>query len=227
MTVLASFEFSVSEFIAEVQSEEFFRWLMKTNIMAVIASLICLLGVSGCSIYPDRHSVFASLGLVDHFTVSRHRNFVFPIDASFYIPIPTVKAQSHSIDVFVLESSVDIAYSALSSRFPYAITGSHPEGLDAAFTSAEEKRCNYVFYMEFIETFDSVGWPGRPDWPVPGGVDRVHLKVILAEVRTRQIIDSIDIQSESGWSTFLGDRPVDLLLLPLRNVSMLLSSQWN
>jgi len=200
---------------------------MKNIISKSSVGLVCLCMLQACSIYPEKLSLFASIGLADHFTVHRHRNFVFPLDTSFYIPIPMVRAESPAVDVFVLESSVEIAFSALTSKFSYAVTGSHPEGLEAAFNSAADKRCNYVFYMEFIDIHDSVGFPMRPDWPGPGGIDRIHLKVILAEVKTRQIIDSIDIQSESGWSSFFHDRPIELLRLPLRNVSVLLSSQWN
>lgn len=216
---------SLSKYVARVIGLK--RLEMKNIISEAFVGLACLYMLQACSIYPEQHSLFASIGMTDHFTVHRHRNFVFPLDTSFYIPIPMVKAESSAVDVFVLESSVEIAFSALASRFPYAVTGLHPEGLEAAFNSAAEKRCNYVFYMEFIDIHDSVGFPTRPDWPGPGGIDRIHLKVILAEVKTRQIIDSIDIQSESGWSSFFQDRPIELLRMPLRNVSSLLSSQWH
>lgn len=200
--------------------------MKKIAVLSVVFS-VAFLGLSACTIYPDKHSVFASIGLVDHFDVRRHRNVVFPMATSFYIPIPTVKVQNPAVDVFVLESSVEVAYRALTSKFPYAVVGMHPEGLEEALGSAGDKRCDYVFYMEFIDVHDAVGVPARPDWPGPGGIDRVHLKVVLAEVKTHKIIDSIYIQSESGWVSFFNDRPVDLLEVPLRNVSRLLSSQWN
>ena len=199
----------------------------KRNVTRVGVILICVVSFSACMIYPEKHSVFASIGMTDHFTVRRHGNFVLPMTASFYIPIPVVKVQSPSIDSLVLESAVEFAFNALAARFASTAMGSHPESFEDSFSSAADQQCAYVFYLEFIEFHDAVGFPARPQWQGPGGIDRIHFKVLLAEVKTRQIIDSIDIQSESGWSSFVGDRPVQLLKMPLRNISALLSSQWH
>ena len=189
--------------------------------------ILCLFCLTNCSIYPDKHSIFASIGMADHFSIQRHRNFVLPLASAFYIPIPVVKAQSPDIDMHILESSAELASMALSTRFPFAVMGNQPEGLSQALTTALNKQCDYVFYIDFIDVHDTVGMPIRNDWSGPGGIDRVRLKVLLAEVKGRQIIDSIDIQGESGWATFFDDRPIELLAIPFKSLSDRLSTQWH
>ena len=83
-------------------------------------------------------------------------------------------------------------------------TANKYQSRDEALNYAIAKNYSYLVYPDILQWEDrATEWSGIPD--------RISIKITIIDTKTSQSITSSIINGRSGWATFGGDHPQDLL----------------
>lgn len=165
--------------------------------MKLFFSALALLALMACA---DTHTL----------TRSQHAQVAAMLDrqASAYVAVTT---DGRYGDTVYFGSGAMTAQSVASAFAPYLskiITGTKPEDLDQALSSARSGRFRYLLYPQILHWEDrATEWSAQPD--------RATIKLSLFSTDSGAMIDSAIIEGKSGLATFGGDHPQDLLPKPL------------
>lgn len=184
---------------------------MKNFICLFGLMIIILLGQSGCSVYPQSNSLFGKVWLADHYHVVRQRNTVLPFQSAVYLPVVAQADNDQRITAKQLRSLVDSAAAAFMPYFQKVVTGRVRETSASALQSAENLGCDYMVVLVPINWHEGRDLPVTPKGKGHAGLDRIQFVIRLLEVSSGLEIDQIEIQGQSGFFTFWGDTPLDLV----------------
>jgi hypothetical protein len=97
---------------------------------------------------------------------------------------------------------------ALSKYTDNAEIAEEYQDKDTALSSAKQKGYTYLFRPRILHWEDrATEWSGRSD--------KVSISIGLYEVSTGKKLDKITFDGKSPWATWGGDRPEDLLIVPM------------
>lgn len=184
---------------------------MKNFICLFGLMTIILLGQSGCSVYPQSNSLFGKVWLADHYHVVRQRNTVLPFQSAVYLPVVAQADNDQRITAKQLRSLVDSAAAAFMPYFQKVVTGRVRETSASALQSAENLGCDYMVVLVPINWHEGRDLPVTPKGKGHAGLDRIQFVIRLLEVSSGLEIDQIEVQGQSGFFTFWGDTPLDLV----------------
>ncbi|MCG9725053.1 DUF4823 domain-containing protein [Vibrio brasiliensis] len=89
------------------------------------------------------------------------------------------------------------------------VIAKQPEDYQSALDFAASRKFDYLVYPSILH------WEDRAtEWSAKA--DRVKVKLVVVNVKTKQVIKSGIIEGKSGLATFGGDRPQDLLPEPTK-----------
>lgn len=172
---------------------------------------VILLGQSGCSVYPQSNSFFGKVWLADHYHVVRQRNVALPFQSAVYLPVVAQADSEQGTTAAQLRSLVGRAATAFRPRFRKVVTGRARETSVGALASAENLGCDYMVVLVPISWHEGRDLPLTPKGKGHAGLDRIQFVVRLLEVSSGLEIDQIEVQGQSGFFTFWGDTPLDLV----------------
>ena len=103
-----------------------------------------------------------------------------------------------------------ISWSAeLITTLNNVVIAQQPEDYQSALDFASSRKFDYLVYPSILH------WEDRAtEWSAKA--DRVKVKLVVVDVKTKQVIKSGIIEGKSGLATFGGDRPQDLLPEPTK-----------
>jgi len=82
------------------------------------------------------------------------------------------------------------------------------QSFEDAMQYAKDNKYEYLVFPTILEWEDrATEWSGIPD--------RVSIKITVFDVSTQKRLDSAIVKGKSGWATFGGDHPQDLLPEPV------------
>ena len=172
---------------------------------------LVLLGQSGCSVYPQSNSFFGKVWLADHYHVVRQRNVALPFQSAVYLPVVAQANKQEGATAAQLQSLVDRAATAFRPRFRKVVAGRARETSIGALASAKNLGCDYMAVLVPINWHEGRVLPITPKDKGHAGLDRIQFVVRLHEVSSGMEIDQIEVQGQSGFFTFWGDTPLDLV----------------
>jgi curli biogenesis system outer membrane secretion channel CsgG len=106
-------------------------------------------------------------------------------------------------------TSAQIVKYALLKHMVNVVSADLVEDYDTALNTANDKSFDYLVFLTILHWEDrATEWSAKPD--------KVSLKVVFVDVKTKNILSSVTIDGKSGLATFGGDRPQDLLAEPLQ-----------
>ena len=184
---------------------------MKKNIYLFSLASIMLFCQSACSVYPQSNSLFGKIWLADHYHLVRQRNIVLPFQSAIYLPLVKQAASDQRATAVQLHSLVDRAAMAFMSRFQKVAIGHAQENIGAAIESAKNLNCEYMVVLVPLNFDEGRDFPLTPKGKGHVGIDRIQFVVRLLEVSSGLQIDQIEVQGQSGFLTFWGDAPIDLV----------------
>lgn len=84
-----------------------------------------------------------------------------------------------------------------------------PEDYDAALDFASMRKFDYLVYPTILHWEDrATEWSAKPD--------KVKVKIVVVDVKSGAVVQSGIIDGKSGIATFGGDKPQDLLPIPIK-----------
>ena len=173
--------------------------------------------------------------LLDNYQLQRQSTWVLPASISIYIAMPATSADNRPL----AEALNHNIYTAFAAYFPNLIQSVQPLSYSDALKAAGKNDSVYMVYPRVLAWENGVGgWqdfkekqtinqPGQGDTQlgvVVGdtlsavsaiGRDVVEVQLTLVEVKSSRIVDVAYIRSKSGYFTYWGEAPADLLLKPL------------
>jgi hypothetical protein len=199
---------------------------MRTGKACCCLLLVC--SVSGCMSPRDMaieaHDQLSSAGVLDYSQVQRSVPFRIQTDSFIYIAqgpfMPIGKANPPPNIV------ADISFDKFIQYFPLVRRASQPLGLDEAMMEARALGAHYLLYTRFAAADDRINtldqWLDQGDMSRLG-IDSSVVQLMLIEVGTRALIDTVNIRSHGGLLTFYNENPEDLLGAPLRQYAQRLA----
>lgn len=170
---------------------------MKPTAVLILIILAMMTLLSGCA---DTHNlvrsnpmgVTAKLTLKDSFYIAVSKDVVYGED----------KNEGSGLTLSqILQSSV-------GKRARRVEIGNEHKSFDDALLYARSKSFKYLIYPTILHWEDHA-----TEWN--GVADKVEVKVEVVESATDNIVDTVIISGRSGIATFGGDKPQDLLLIPV------------
>lgn len=163
--------------------------------------------------------------LLRSFAVQRQRQFVVPLNSKFYIPTPVWSFQKERVNPQELSS---LLAQAVTSRFPNVATSGAVQDISEAIKQARTKSANFVLYVrpndwhqraednpsasKQVVCAPSGSWSEAPNADdlvkqedncrlahnVTLDIARANLTIWLIDAPTGQVLDLINIESQSG-----------------------------
>jgi len=170
---------------------------MKTTAVLILITLAMLTSLSGCA---DTHNLVrsnpmgstAKLTLKDSFYIAVSKDVVYGED----------KNENSGLTLS------QIIQSSVVKRARRVEIGKEHQSFDEALLYARNKSFKYLIYPTILHWEDHA-----TEWN--GVADKVEVKVDVVESATDNIVDTAIISGRSGIATFGGDKPQDLLLIPV------------
>jgi hypothetical protein len=170
---------------------------MKPTAVFFLIVLSMLVLMTGCA---DTHNLVRSnpTGITTKLT---------PKD-SFYIAVSKDVVYGEDKNEGSGLSLSQILQSSIAKRARRVEMGTSHQTFDDALLYARSKSFKYLIYPTILHFEDhATEWNGVPD--------RVEIKVEVVESTTERLVDSALIDGRSGLGTFGGDKPQDLLPIPI------------
>ncbi len=174
----------------------------------------------------ELHRYAVDLRLVDNSQIGYHNNWVIPRDSRILV----VSGPGLKIDEVNYQAALTKeVYQVFTARFPY--TQRYPKSqpsLLTALNTARNHRHQFVLYTQLLFFDDKVSnwieWEYSEDIRRVGP-DRISARLTLVETSSEYIVDSILLQSNSGWLTFYNDKPDELFRGPIEDYADRLTPQ--
>ena len=156
--------------------------------------------------------------LLNHSEIKRANNWRLQADSSIYIsqglfvPLGYASAQANIV--------ADEAFNAFVEYFPRVQQSRQPLGFDDALLAARSGGADYLLYTRFAQGNDRIGNFDEAKQVKEGarfGVDRSAIHLMLIEVGTGYLVDTVNIRNRGGFLSSYNNKPEDLIRPPLRD----------
>ncbi|MDY0250906.1 MAG: DUF4823 domain-containing protein [Pseudomonas sp.] len=156
--------------------------------------------------------------LLNHSEIKRANNWRLQADSAIYIsqglfvPLGYSSAQSNIV--------AQEAFNAFIEYFPRVHRASQPLGFDEALLAARNQGADYLLYTRFAQGNDRIGNIDEAKEAKNGarfGVDRSAIHLMLVEVGSGYLVDTVNIRNRGGFLTSYNNKPEDLIRPPLRD----------
>jgi len=150
-------------------------------------------------------------GCTDKTKLLRTGNTSITLDTSksIYISIPKDGRYGNSNYQGSGTNTSQIILMAFSKYSNLVETGHQYQSFRSSLAYAKKNSYKYLIFPTILEWEDrSTEWSGIPD--------KASIKLVIVDVASSKVMDSIIIKGKSGLATFGGDHPQDLLLKPIK-----------
>ncbi len=153
--------------------------------------------------------------LLNHSEIKRANNWRLQADSYIYISqglfVPLGYSSAHSNIV------AEEAFNAFVEYFPRVDRSRQPLGFDDALLAARAAGADYVLYTRFAQGNDRIGNLDEMKEGARFGVDRSAIHLMLIEVGSGYLVDTVNIRNRGGFLTSYNNKPEDLIRPPLRD----------
>lgn len=156
--------------------------------------------------------------LLNHSEIKRANNWRLQADSYIYISqglfVPLGYSSAHSNIV------AEEAFNAFVEYFPRVERSRQPLGFDDALLAARTAGADYLLYTRFAQGNDRIGKLGEVKEVKNGarfGIDRSAIHLMLIEVGSGYLVDTVNIRNRGGFLTSYNNKPEDLIRPPLRD----------
>ncbi|NLY14172.1 MAG: DUF4823 domain-containing protein [Gammaproteobacteria bacterium] len=156
--------------------------------------------------------------LLNHSKIKRANNWRIQADSHIYIsqglfvPLGYASAQSNIV--------AQEAFNAFVEYFPFVQCASLAMGFDEALQAARSAGADYLLYTRFAQGNDRIGNLDEVKGVKDGarfGVDRSAIHLMLVEVGSGYLVDTVNIRNRGGLLSSYNNKPEDLIRPPLRD----------
>ena len=128
-------------------------------------------------------------------------------NASAYIAVPRDGVYGGTVYHGSGQNTAQIILAAFPKHLLQVVTAPAYEDYKKSLELVKKEGYNYLIYPVILEWEDrATEWSGIPD--------RVSVKITVVDANTGRVADSAIVKGRSGWATFGGDHPQDLLPKP-------------
>ncbi|MDE1464519.1 DUF4823 domain-containing protein [Spartinivicinus poritis] len=194
-----------------------------------ISLLLLTVNLTACmpsDIGKELHRYAVDLRLVDNSQLGYNNNWILPRDSRILVVSgPGLKTD----EVNYQAALTNEVYQVFTARFPY--TQRYPSvqpSLLTALNTARNQRHQFVLYTQLLFFDDKAGNWVEFEYSEDirrVGPDRISARLTLVEISSEYIVDSILLQSNSGWLSFYNDKPDQLFREPIEDYANSLTPQ--
>lgn len=156
--------------------------------------------------------------LLNHSEIKRANNWRLQADSGIFI------SQGLFIPLGYSSAQVNIvaeeAFNAFVEYFPRVSRAAQPQGYDEALLAARSQGADYLLYTRFAQGNDRIGNLDQAKQLKDGarfGVDRSAIHLMLVEVASGYLVDTVNIRNRGGFLSSYNNKPEDLIRPPLRD----------
>lgn len=158
-------------------------------------------------------------GILNHSEIKRVNNLRLQADSHLYV------SQGHFIALGYPQAQrtivADETYSAFVEYFPHLSRARTPLTYVEALQAARSAGAHYLLYTRFAQGNDRIGnmeeFKARKDTGARLGVDRSAIHLMLVEVGSGYLLDTVNIRHRAGILTSHNNKPEHLIRPALRD----------